>query len=143
MKITLSDADRERLGAPEEIDCDMRTYRVSEAIAVERATGMEYVDVLKAVEPVVTDIAGDPPRRRFALTPLGMKIRVWLGLHRAGVEVDFAALDFEYQDLTAVVIREIEEPGKADSPSGKPRTRSTSAASGRHTRSKTSTPSTS
>ena len=142
MKITLSDADRERLGAPETIDCDLRTYRVSEAIAVERATGMEYVDVLKAIEPTITDLPGEPPRRRYALTPQGMKIRVWVGLHRAGVEVDFATLDFEYQDLTAFVIKEIEEPGKADSPSGRAPTRSTSAGSGRRTRSKTSPTST-
>lgn len=139
MKIRLSDADRERIGGPEWLDCSLDLLPVREAEAIEDATGIEPLEAIKLMIPAREPHPTDPALIRYRYTPRGMRLRVWLGLHRAGVEVSFDELDFDYSQFAGWRTAQVEPEGKDDgSPSDEPSTPSKSAPSGRRTRSKTS-----
>lgn len=117
MKLRLSDPDRARLGCPEWLEYDRDQLDLADAEALEAAGG-RWFDYAES-------------------TLAGSRARVWIALHRAGVTVTpyeslhFDVLGITYEDMPAP------SPGKAPSKRSGPRTRSTSAASGRRTRSKT------
>jgi hypothetical protein len=137
LKIRLSEAERERLGAPEVIDADIQTLPVREAIALEEATGVIWADAERLMRPTFrTDDAGE----WASWSPGGFKLRLWLGLFRAGVEVDYDALDsVDFQPYSGWFPIPVEALGKAEgSPNAEPNTPSTSRSSTRHTRSKPS-----
>lgn len=139
MKIRLSDEDRERLGAPEELDCSLASLPVREAEALEDATGIEPLDAIRLMSPKSEPHPTDPGLIRIRLTPKGARLLVWLGLHRAGVSVPFDELTFDYLDFAGWSVRASEPAGKAErSPESEPSTASKSARSGRRTSSKTS-----
>jgi hypothetical protein len=142
VKIRLSEKDRERYGAPDALDCSLEDgLSVRDAIALEKATGRRSVELLAEMLPEVDDHPTDDDKVRFRFRPEGILTLVWLGLHRAGIDVPFADLDFDFTDFIAW--RPSERPGKgpASNTSG-PATPSKSRRSGRSTRSKTSTVST-
>jgi hypothetical protein len=143
VKIRLPDADRERLGAPEELDCDITVFTVREAEAIEDATGLTAEQALVLMNPVREPI--DDDRIRIRIKPKGVRLRVWLGLYRADVAVafdDLGDLDFWAFAGSHIVGAEPVRPGKENpSPVGEPATPSTSRTSGR-TRSKRSQTST-
>lgn len=138
MKIRLSEAERERLSAPEVLDADIQVLPVREAIALEAASGMAWADAEKLMLPAVRN---DETGTWASYGPAGFKLRVWLGLHRAGVEVEFDALDdVDYSPYSGWFAVATEAPGKAEgSPNAEPNTPSTSRTSSRRTRSKPST----
>lgn len=138
MKLKLTDADRERLGAPEWLDVSIDVLPVREAEAIEDATGLAYADALDLFAPLQKRV--DETTLRIAYKPKGIRLLVWLGLHRAGIDVAFDELDFDYRQFAGW--RLVEEPGKDEgSPSDEPPTPSTSPSTGR-TRSKRSQTST-
>lgn len=142
MKIRLSDEDRERLGCPEVLDCSTMPFTVTDAEAIEDATGMESLDALKLMNPEREELP-DENKVRLRMKPKGMRLRVWLGLHRAGVVVKFDELTFDFVPFLGSEI--VELPGKGEPvepPTGDSPTRSTSPTTGRRTRSKTSPAST-
>lgn len=133
MKIRLSDPDRERLGCPEILDSSHPIgYR--DALALEAATGEKALDVLRAMAPDREEL-GDG-KVKYSMTPKAIGLNVWLGLHRAGVDVAYADLDFDYSPF--LFNEEIVEEGKeAGSRTSGPATRSKSRRSGRNTPSTT------
>lgn len=78
--IVLGDADRERLGAPEQLVYDPGTFLVSEATALFKSAGLTRNAMNAALK------AGDPE---------GKKAITWLALRRAGVQVRYSELDFD------------------------------------------------
>jgi len=106
MRIRLGDKDRADLNCPEWLALDLASLRLSEAEIIQQATGVpghEVVEVLlgdpvydEAGKPMVED--GYPMRRP---SPRTWRARVWLALHRAGIEVDLAGLDFDLFAVTA------------------------------------------
>lgn len=104
MKLRLSDADRERLSAPEWIDLG-GSLSARDAAALE-AAGADWTGW-----------------GRFNAN--GLLMALWLALHKAGNAPPFAELDF---DVSAM---RVESPGKAPSAPKSARTRSTSAGSSR------------
>lgn len=80
LHILLSDADRERLGAPDPLVYDSGTWKVSEATALFKSAGMTRADMHKSLQ------AGNP-EAKAALT--------WVALRRAGVQVRYSELDFD------------------------------------------------
>jgi hypothetical protein len=78
-KITLGDADRERLCAPEVLEVDTDDIDIDELVEIEDALGLDLVGYLD----------GWPMKART------MKATVWLGLRRAGIEVPLAELKFK------------------------------------------------
>lgn len=109
MKIRLGEADRERLGAPEWLDVDLTHLSTEEAEALEAASGADY-----------TVVAGSGVA--------GMRAKVWLGLHRAGLEAEWDKVRF---DLAALDVARPGGGGKARSGPGDATTPSTSATSSR------------
>lgn len=141
MQIRLSDADRERLGAPEFLDGDIKTLPVREAVALEEATGMSWADAEEAMRPRFRE---DDAGRWVSWGPTGFQLRIWLGLHRAGIEA-------EYADLGSIEISHLSgwhpvpkvDPGKGQGSAGdEPSTPSRSRTTGPRTRSKKSPTST-
>lgn len=137
MKIRLGDADRERYGAPDELDCSLDSgLSVREAIALERATGKASPDLLAEMLPKAEPHPTDDSMIRYRYTPGGMRLLVWLGLHRADIDVPFDDLNFNFTGFMAW--HSAERPGKAvSSRTSEPATASKSRRSGRSTRSKT------
>ena len=80
LHILLSDADRERLGAPDPLVYDRGRFLVSEATALYKASGLTRKDMHAAYD------AGDPE---------GRKAITWLALRRAGVHARYSELDFD------------------------------------------------
>jgi hypothetical protein len=142
VKLRLTDADRERLGGPEWLDGAVNPLRVREAEALEDATKLSTAAALEAMEPTLEPMPGGQ-KIRYHYSARGIRLRVWLGLFRAGVETSYADLDFDAQFL--LIHHEAEPPqpeGKDDgSPSAEPSTKSTSPSTGR-TRSRKSAAST-
>lgn len=152
MKIQLPGPDRERLGAPEVIDCDLSNgLSVKEAMAVERAIAAipEDIededlqalrqcspdDVLRLMIPDAQPHPSDPNKMRAKFSALGMLLRVWLGLHRAKIHVPLHELDFSSVGLLSWIDVEREPEGKDTSVTSGASTRSKSRRSGRSTRS--------
>lgn len=135
MKIRLGDADRERLGCPEWLDVQWSSISVREAEALELGTGLDYADSLELMQPKIVKL--DEDTIRYSFKPKGMRLLVWLGLHRADVEASFADLDFD----AAYVFggwQTVRAPKADGSPPDEPPTPSTSPTSSRRTRSKKS-----
>lgn len=78
--IVLSDADRERLGAPEQLVYDPGTFLLSEATALYKSAGLTRNTMNAALK------AGDPE---------GKKAITWLALRRADVHARYSELDFD------------------------------------------------
>ncbi|MGE5827711.1 MAG: hypothetical protein ACM30G_05015 [Micromonosporaceae bacterium] len=92
MRIRLGDDDRARLGIEVEwLDCDLSRLPMDEAEAFEEASGLEYHNL-------------------GGMSAKAVRAKVWLGLHRAGVEFEWDKLRF---DLGATQIEA--RPGKARS----------------------------
>jgi hypothetical protein len=113
--IRLGDEDRERLGCPEEIEFDPDKLTLVEAEIIDDH-GIDWLAIRSG--EVVTGPDGKPLTtddgevlRRFK--PRAQRVWVWCALRRAGIEVDFAELDF---DLGAADYRSV-RPGKAPSES--------------------------
>jgi len=155
VKITLPPADRERLGAPEVLDCDLSNgLSLREAMAVERAIAAipadvddedlrdlrncRSDDVRRLMIPNAEPHPTDPAKMRARFEPMGILLRVWLGLHRAKVHVPLHELDFNSDGFLAWIDVEREPEGKAKSATSGDATPSKSRRSGRSTRSKTS-----
>lgn len=84
MKIKLTDADRARYGAPEWLDGNLERLLVSEAEAFQ-------ANVRDAQGNAIA--LGKYAEWIRAAGVIGVKWRMWLGLHRAGVGVDWAEFD--------------------------------------------------
>lgn len=148
MKFSLTPADRERLGAPDVLDCDLMPFPVHEAEAVEEATGLDLGKILELSYARIEPVEGSPGVARYHFAPKGMRILIWLGLRRADVHVDFATLTFDvspFAGFTLLTPEEDEAPqGKAPrSRSGGRTSKSTPRTSSPRTRSTTSKASTS
>lgn len=141
LKLQLSEEDRERLGAPEWLDCATNPLRVREAEAMEDATSLSTAEALRAMEPQIT-VLPDAMTLRYHYSAKGLRLRVWLGLYRLGNPPDWATLDFDAGQFLVsheqAVVPEGKEPG---SPTAEPSTKSTSRSTGR-TRSRKSATST-
>lgn len=132
----LSDKDRERLGAPEEIDTSNR-ITVLEAEAIEELLGIDSTTAIEWMAPHREELPDGT--LRFRLKPKGVRLMVWLGLHRAGVQVPFEELTFDYMPFIGWFERQAQqELGKAQSATGAAATPSKSRTTGRGTRSRTS-----
>jgi hypothetical protein len=130
MRIRLTDADRERLGCPEWLECDVRSMTLTEATWLAdqgispfrfgRGRGVPTLDARG--EPVLTD-DGEPLEFGH---PDMWRDMVWLGLHRAGIDVGRAALDFQlmYAETRADDGEVSADEGKADSEAAEPETTS-------------------
>lgn len=79
IRLSLSDADRERLGGPEWLDFDTEDVEIGDMIHVQDVCGLDLLELLD----------------RFPRDPRALKAAVWFGLKRAGVVHDFAALSFK------------------------------------------------
>lgn len=138
MKIRLGDADRERIGCPEWIDIGLNPLTVREAEALEEAVGAPYADLVDLMEPRQKRV--NETTLRLSYNPRGLRLLVWLGLHRAGVAVRFDELDFDCGQFGGW--HTYEDPGKAKGSSdAEPPMPSTSRSTGR-TRSRKSSAST-
>lgn len=135
MKIRLSDEDRERLGAPDEIDCSSR-LTVLEAEAIEEMLGIDVTSAAELMAPKREDV--DEDTVRFRLKPKGVRLMVWLGLYRAGMTVAFDGLTFDYTNFIGSFEQAKRELGKAPSATSGSATPSKSRTTGRATRSRTS-----
>ncbi len=143
MKFRLSDADCERLGCPAELDVSVDVLPVREAEALEDATGIPYADAMDLFSPRLMRV--DEQTVRYSWKPKGVRLLVWLGLHRAGVAVPFDELEFDYSRFAGwdTYTRPPEPEGKDEgSPPAEPNTPSTSRTSSPRTRSKKSPTST-
>jgi hypothetical protein len=142
VKFRLSDADRERLGCPDELDVSVDVLPVREAEALEEATGIPYADAMDLFVPRVVRV--DDKTLRYSWKPKGVRLLVWLGLYRADITVPFDELTFDYRRFGGWETYTQPEPvGKASgSPDVEPPTPSTSRTSSRRTRSKKSPTST-
>lgn len=100
LHILLSDADRERLGAPDPLVYDSSIWKVSEATALYKSAGMNRSDMNKALRD-------GNPEAKAALT--------WVALRRAGVQVRYSELDF---DLLSWSLAEPEEPADGEGDEG-------------------------
>lgn len=110
MRIRIGDDDRARLGIEVEwVDGDMSHLSMDEAEAFEKASGLDY-------------------HRMGGLSVTGVRAKAWLGLHRAGVSVEWDKLRF---DLALV---DMDFPGKARRESASTPTSTTSSTSTRRTR---------
>lgn len=139
MKAPLSTADQARFGAPEWLDVDIDTVTVRECEAIEEATGLTYEEAVALMLPEVEE---HEDRRTLRFRPKGVRIRVWLGLRRAGIETPYDELDFDYGPWGGLRVFAREPEGKAvGSPPAEPNTQSKSPSTGR-TRSKRSATST-
>lgn len=139
-KLTLSSADRERLAAPEQLDVTMRPLSVEEAEAIEEATGLAFGEFMALVLPRIDPVPDKPHLQQWHYPPKGVKVLVWIGLRRAGIETEFATLTFDVSGFAGVQSAPEPEPvGKAPrSRSGARAMKSTSPTSGRRTPSKRS-----
>jgi len=139
VKFRLGDADRERLGCPEFLDVGLNPLTVREAEALEEATGIDNADAVALMQPQQRRV--NDTTLRLSYKPRGIKLLIWLGLHRAGVTVPFEELDFDFGQFAGW--HEYEEQGKAEgSQPDEPPTPSTSLTSSRRTRSRKSPTST-
>lgn len=94
MQVKLSDEDRERLGLGDEwLDVTIERLPVREAEAIEDATGLAAIDAVAEMAPKFVPLSDGKFKARF--TARGLRLRVWLGLHRAGKAVPFDDLDFD------------------------------------------------
>lgn len=94
IRFKLSPEDRERLGAPEVIAFDETRLMLSEARAVQKASGYHPDDWFDGLKKGAPD---------------AVAAVVWLALRRAGVEITYDDVDF---DLGALVYEEPEPEGK-------------------------------
>jgi len=141
VKFRLSDADRERLGCPDELDVSTDVLPVHEAEALEEATGLAYSDAMDLFVPRQVQV--DERTVRYSWKPKGVRLLVWLGLHRAGITVPFDELTFDYRRFAGWETYVKPDEGKAEgSQPDEPPTPSTSPTSSRRTRSKKSATST-
>ena len=85
MQIRLSDGERERLGCPELLDCDVTKVTVADAIALESEMGKPFPDLLDLMRPELDKGPDGNARGRYK--PAGVQLLIWLGLYRAGVAV--------------------------------------------------------
>lgn len=98
MRIRLTDADRERLGCPEWLSCDVRALTLGESCWL-ADQGINPFQFGRTRDAVLLDAQGQPAvdeagKPREFLHPSYWGDIVWLGLHRAGIDVDRATLDF-------------------------------------------------
>lgn len=115
MKIRLADEDRERLGGPDELDCSIDPFTVRDAELIEDETGIEPYEALGLMLPDREEL--DETRVRLRWKPKGLRLRVWLGLRRAGVDVPFGELTFSYLPfLGSSIIEKPPSPGKDEPP---------------------------
>lgn len=106
MRLQLSEADRERLGAPEWLDWPPKGLFQIEAEVLQQTFGVDPEDyhVWGMGKPIldedgneVLDEDGKPKRSRPAASA---RFSVWQALRRAGVKVDIDAVDFDRRGLT-------------------------------------------
>lgn len=122
-KLRLAAVDRERLGCPELLDSSIASITNREAMELQKI-GYPTPGLLAAA------LRRDKEETDFrAITAL-----VWLALRRAGVDVEFDALEFNLSELESVpdpepepVVIEGKAPGREVSTSS-PRKRSTNTA---------------
>ena len=96
MKVRLTDADRERLGAPEILDLgELARLSVRDAILLEQ-NGLTW-----STGSLATNVLG----------------RVWLALRAEGVLIPAGELDFDIGSMTLLdVPMDEDDPGKASEP---------------------------
>lgn len=113
----LSEADRERLGAPEFLPFEQGSLTNREALELRRlgfTTPRQFYAALKLREVKDDDGNVDHETDYLAWTAF-----VWLALKRAGVKTDVDTLEFNIDDLRYVGDEdppEREDPGKAPDP---------------------------
>lgn len=112
MKIKLSDEERERYGCPEWLDCDIKHLSVAEAEAIEDETGINAADAIDLMGAILAPDGKDGAKAR--LQPKGIRLRVWLGLRRADINVPFAELKFEWRQFSGWHSLGGEDEGKAE-----------------------------
>lgn len=100
----LSNADRERLGAPEELIIDFDTLTQVEAeILDDHGVDADHLNSYLANRPAVGPDGKpllDADGEQYLSLPIkGMRIAVWLGLRRAGIELPFDGFDFQRHAL--------------------------------------------
>jgi hypothetical protein len=116
VRLSLSEADRARFGAPEFLPIDLSTLTNREAVALQGLgfTPRSLNRRLKAKE--LED--GD-----FELDYAAWDALLWLALRRAGVEVDVHTVEYDVYGLRMLADEEVvplpaepEDPGKAEAP---------------------------
>lgn len=109
MRVRLPESDRVRLGAPEVMDVDLTRISLSEALAIESATGLTPLGVLAGASAM-------HPRAWLAI--------VWLGLKRAGVQIGIGEIDLDnILEVRVEPSGDVSDP-KSATPSGSPARRS-------------------
>jgi hypothetical protein len=127
-KLRLSDADRERLGAPEFLPFEAGSLTNREAIELRKLgfkTPRLFWTALKARE-----VKEDGEVVDLELDYLAWTMLVWLALRRVGIQTDVDTLEFDLDALRFIGDDEPqpveEEPGKAPDPDPSPNSETTS-----------------
>jgi hypothetical protein len=107
--LRLTQADQERLGAPQDVEIELDRMMMKEVMALEEHLGLSHDEFLDALR-------GQPTaeRNKTLVSQRAWGFALWMSLHRIGVDMPFA--DFDY-DVTRTVI--LAPAVKADEPDPK------------------------
>ena len=112
--IDLGEQDRERLGAPERMEVDLRAVSMREAIIIQK--GVEIGHGASSYDSVNHWLQG--LQQGGADDPFAYLVLVWLGLRRAGIQVDLAEVDASLATTKVTFVPDAtdpEQPGKDES----------------------------
>jgi hypothetical protein len=132
--LKLGEADRERLGAPEQISIDLGGITNREAIQLRTLFGFRTPRMWRSAlrgQPIdedgntVTDkdaktVADGGPVADYVMDYQAWTAMVWLALKRVGITADPATLEFDIDEVSYEPDPEPEESGKAEEPAEDP-----------------------
>lgn len=119
IRVSLGDADRELLGAPEQMEVDPSTISMRETIVLQK--GVQIGAEASSYDSALDWIEG---LRDAGKDPFAYLVLVWLGLRRAGIEKDLAEVDASLSKARIEFISEATDSGELGKDESSPETTS-------------------
>jgi hypothetical protein len=117
IRIRLSDADRERLGCPEQIEVDPTHISYDEQIVLQKG-----VDIEGAV--CSFDSAAEWRAALGKGEPFAEKVLIWVALRRAGLKLPLGGFDADRDGMDWDIERDPTDPGEPGKGTSTPETTS-------------------
>lgn len=117
--IDLGEQDRERLGAPERMEVDLRAISMREVITIQK--GVEIGHGVSSYDSVTHWLQG---LQQGSSDPFAYLVLVWLGLLRSGIKMDLADVDASLATTRVEFVTEPTDPGEPGKDQSSPETTS-------------------